>query len=177
VLALIVAAICVLPGSTSEVTFELPFTPLYGGTIYSDDPYIAEVTGRPVSRSGLATVLVEGRRKGRAKVWMRYVSGISIYNTPVGEVIVDEALGVTVSPAHAVVGVQTPVLLSALTTGPDVVVAWFEGNRYLGLGHNISVTLPLGLHRVRAEGANPCGIVASESEIRVVKPRRRTLRH
>ena len=45
-----------------------------------------------------ATITVQGLRQGEAKLWMRYVSGISIYNVVVGEMIVDDALGVTVSP-------------------------------------------------------------------------------
>ena len=176
-LALILAAICIVPGSSAEVVVDLPVAPPYGGTLFSDDPSVAEVTGRWYARNYRATVHVQGKRKGEAKLWMRYVWGFYMQEAVVGDIIVDDALGMIVSPAHAVVGATTPVLLSALTTGPHVTVVWFEGNRFLGAGQTISLVLPLGIHHVRAEGSSPCGFVASETEIRVVKPRRRALRH
>ena len=175
---LLASVVCLQAGTTLQSDIDVGFAPIYGGGFSSDNPFVARVSGRvaPRTRSGAATV--EGVAGGEAGVFLTFVSGISVYHWRVGAVVVGEPLGVTLSGPGGVVREGTPVSIAARTTGEQPVqVAWYEGLTYLGIGNSITVTLPRGAHRLRAEAWNRCGSVTSEIDLTVATPRRRAAGH
>lgn len=172
---------CVMSGTTTEV--EVVFTGPFanGGTIWALNRHVAIASGYIAPGSSQATVTVEAISEGETALYLTspiYLpSGPRFYPVQIGQIVVDDTVGVTVSPANAVVAVGTPVMLSAITSGSDVTVAWYEGERYLGIGHSISPTLDRGEHRITAQAWNRCGTVTGEALVSVIKPRQRAVRH
>jgi hypothetical protein len=174
---ILAAALCVERGATLEQDVDVGFRPIYGGTLYSDSLPIARATGSVAPKSSIGRVTVYGEREGEASLYLSFVSGISVYRWRIAPIIVGETLALTVS-APSIVREESPATLVAHVTGArPATVAWYEGEAYLGIGNELTVTLPRGIHRIRAEAWNDCGTVTSEVEISVGTSRRRATRH
>ena len=91
--------------------------------------------------------------------------------------MVGEPLALTVT-APATVPEGSPATLVAHTSGArPVSVAWYQGSNYLGIAHQLTLELPRGTHRIRAEAWSDCGTIVREVEIIVGQSRRRAASH
>lgn len=177
-LALILAAaLCVERGATLEQDVDVGFRPIYGATFRSDDVNIARVTGSVAPGSSSGRVSVYGEREGETMLVITFVSGVSVYRWKVMPLIVGEALTLIVDAPSTVPEGSRATLIAHTTGARQPAVVWYEGDTYLGLGNQLTVTLARGVHRIRAEAWNDCGAVTSEVEINAGVPRRRATRH
>jgi hypothetical protein len=175
---ILASVVCLAPGTTIQTDIDVGFAPLYTGVLSSENPFVADVSGRVAPRSRMGTMTVDGVREGEAGVTLTFVSGISVYRLRVGTVIVGAPLTVTLTTPAGPVAEGTPLTLSAITGGDQPVqVAWYEGSGYLGLGDSITLELPRGTHRIRAEAWNRCGTVTGEIDLVVAARRRRAASH
>ncbi len=170
-----------MSGTTTDV--EVVFTGSFvnGGSIWALNRHVAIASGYLAPGSLQTTVTVEAISAGETPLYfvspIYTTAGPKYYPVRIGEIIVDDTLALTVTPANPVVAVGAPVRLFAITAGSNVAVAWYEGERYLGIGNSISPTLDRGEHRITAQAWNRCGTVTSEALVSVVKPRQRAVRH
>lgn len=154
---------------------------LYGAGLSAEDKAIAVAQGRLLPREERGKVKVTGVRKGRTRLILEYVSGLSVYRVPVADIIVGDpcvppAVALSVQQARLAAGEELTV--AAMTTGTDVRIEWYEGARFRRLGPAYTVRdRPPGTYRFTARVSNRCGTAVSEElVVEVVPPRRRSVR-
>jgi hypothetical protein len=169
-------------GQTVIVTVDAPGALWYGGYFGPQHNRIADIAGHfpPKAIRGRARVI--GLKPGTTKLTVTYVSGMSVYTTVVGTIVVVEKRctdpAVTLPETRLRVSEGQPVTLGALTSGTEpVTIEWLEGDTILGTANPLTITLPPGIHRITARVTNDCGTASAEAEVEVTPARRRSVRH
>lgn len=172
--------IAVPKGETVTITFEADNPFVYGAGFGAEDAKTAEAQGWMGPKERRATIAVRGLKQGRTRLILQYASGLSVWRTPVAEIIVGpcDSPTVALNAQSARVGEGSDVTVTAMTTGSDVHIEWYQDGRFRGLGPTFTLhDLPRGKYRVHARVSNGCATtVSSELLVEVLAPRRRAMR-
>jgi hypothetical protein len=167
---------------TVQASFQTPQRFLYGAGFYADNEQIASVSGRIPVNGSSGTATVTGRREGRTKLLLIFVSGWTVDRWEIADIYVTaRCVGptVTLDQSDARINEGESLTIAAMTGGtPTVHVEWYDGENLIGAGSPLVLSgLTRGRHRITALVANSCGSARSdELTIDVVVPRRRAAR-